>query len=235
MFFAADFELYEPRFQGDVEWNQRRLEVRHRLQALGDQVKMAFAEMGFGLERRESLHHPHHTNRKKVLRQRTMLFRDKKARKSLQSFLGKELGKDLDSARNNVHFQICLDKEGCWWGLRMDATAWYDLNVLVKRAEEGAGQKELAAACLAAPGFHLEIDRGGSRPLAEMDARAWRDFAGVVQPGQSSLEIVARMPKAAVIEAGEDWSSGVVADLLRLAPFFRLASWDLESPSGVSR
>ena len=149
--------------------------------------------------------------------------------------MGKELAKDLDSARNNVHFQICIDQEGCRWGLRIDATAWYDLNVLVKRAEEAEGQRDLAAACLAAPGFALTIDGGGARPLAEMDARAWRDFAGVVQPGQTALEIMAWMPKAAVVEAGEDWAAGVVADLLRLAPFYRLASWDLESPSGVSR
>lgn len=235
MFFPADFELFEPRFQGDVEWNQRRLDVRHRLQAVGDSLKEAFAELDLGLERRESLHHPHQTNRKKVQRQRTMLFRDKKVRKKLQSFLGKELAKDLDSARNNVHFQVCIDHQGCWWGLRIDESAWYDLNVLVKRAEEGEGQEQLAAACAAAPGFFLELDRGGARPLEEMTRLAWRDFAGVVQPGQSSLEVVARMPKEAVIEAGEDWAEGVVVDLVRLAPFYRLASWSSDSPSGVSR
>lgn len=234
MFYPADFELFEPRYQGDEEWNQRRLEVRHRLQALGKSLVEAYAGLDLGLERRESLHNPHHTNGKRVRRQRTMLFRDKKARKKLQNFLGKELGKDLDSARNNVHFQVCIDKDGCWWGLRIDDSAWYDLNVLVKRAEEGEGQAALAEACAAAPGFELEIDRAGARPLEEMRHRDWRDFAGVVQPGQSSLEVVARMPKAAVIEAGEDWAEGVVADLTRLAPFYRLASWSMDSPSGVS-
>jgi hypothetical protein len=234
MFFPADFELYEPRFQGDPEWNQRRLDVRRRLQALGDRLKQAYGELGIGLDRRESLHNPHHTNGKRVRRQRTMLFRDKKARKGLQAFLGKELGKDLDSARNNIHFQVCIDHQGCWWGLRIDATAWYDLNVLVKRAEEGDGQAALAAACAAAPGFELELDRGGARPLEGMSARDWRDFAGVVQPGESSLELVARLPKHAVVEAGEDWTDGVIADLERLAPFYRLAHWCSDSPSGVS-
>lgn len=235
MFFPADFELFEPRFQGDVEWNQRRLDVRHRLQAMGESTLEAYAALDCGLERRESLHHPHNTNRKKVVRQRTMMFRDKKARKKLQSFLGKELAKDLDSARNNVHFQICIDKDSCWWGLRIDESAWYDLNVLVKRAEEGDGQEELASACAAAPGFVFELDRAGARPLEKFSARDWRDFAGVVQPGQSQIEIVARMPKAAVIEAGEDFANGVVADLERLAPFYKLASWNMDSPSGVSR
>lgn len=234
MFYPADFELFEPRYQGDVEWNQRRLEVRHRLQAVGESLVTAFAGLDIGLERRESLHNPHHTNGKKVRRQRTMLFRDKKSRKKLQNFLGKDLGKDLDSARNNVHFQVCIDKDGCWWGLRIDDVAWYDLNVLVKRAEEGDGQAAITEACLAAPGFLLEIDRAGARPLERMRHQDWRDFAGVVQPGQSSLEIVARMPKAAVVEAGEDWAEGVVADLERLAPFYRLASWSMDSPSGVS-
>ena len=234
MFHPADFELFEPRYQGDPEWNQRRLDVRHRLQALGEQLVAGFGAAGIALDRRESLHHPHHTNRKRVRRQRTMLFRDKKARKALQSFLGKELGKDLDSAVNNIHFQVCLDQQSCWWGLRIDAGAWYDLNVLVKRAEEGEGQQALAEACAAAPGFTLELDRGGARALEAMGMRDWRDFAGVVRPGESALEIVARLPKEAACEAGEDLADGIVADLLRLAPFYRLASWTLDSPSGAS-
>jgi hypothetical protein len=234
MFFPADFELYEPRLQGDQEWNQRRLDVRHRLQALGEDLKKAYAALGVGLDRRESLHNPHHTNGKRVRRQRTMLFRDKKSRKGLQNFLGKELGKDLDSARNNIHFQICIDHQGCWWGLRIDESAWYDLNVLVKRAEESDGQVALAEACKAAEGFQLELNRGGARPMDQMNTRDWRDFAGVVQPGQSSLEVVARLPKQAVIEAGEDFAIGVIADLERLAPFYRLAHWSSDSPSGVS-
>lgn len=234
MFHPADFEVLEPRFQGDQEWNGRRLEIRRRLQGVGEQLKAAFADVGIGLDRRESLHNPHHTNGKRVRRLRTMLLRDKKARRKLQSFLGKELGKDLDSARNNVHFQFCIDQHQCWWGLRIDASAWYDLNVLVKRAEEGEGQAALAKACADGVGFRMELDGGGDRPLEAMRERDWRDFAGVVQPGQSALEIVTRMPKAAVVEAGEDLAEGVVTDLVRLAPFYQLAHWNSDSPSGVS-
>lgn len=234
MFHPADFELFEQRFQADPEWNQRRLELRHRLQAVGDRLKEAYAEEGLELDRRESLHHPHHTNGKRVARQRTMLFRGKKARKQLQSFLGKELGKDLDSARNNAHFQLCIDQKGCWWGLRVDATAWYDLNVLLKRCEYEDGLKAVSAACAAAPGFMLEVDSGGARPLEKVGYRDWRDLAGVLRPGESSLDLVARMPAEAVVAAGEDFAEGVVGDLLRLAPFYRLASWTLDSPSGAS-
>jgi hypothetical protein len=234
MFHQADFELFEQRFQGDPEWNQRRLDVRHRLQAVGEQLKEAYAAEGMGLDRRESLHHPHNTNRKKVVRQRTMLFRDKKARKQLQSFLGKELGKDLDSAMNNLHFQLCIDKDGCWWGLRLDAGAWYDLNVLLKRCEYPDGLAEVTAACALAPGFTLEVNRGGPRPLESMSERDWRDLAGVLRPGESTLEIVARMNKEQVIAAGEDFAEGVVGDLLRLIEFYRLATWTLDSPSGAS-
>ena len=96
MFFSADFDLYEPRFQGDSEWNQRRLAVRKRLQALGEELKKAYAALGIGLDRRESLHNPHATNGKRVRRQRTMLFRDKKSRKGLQDF----------SARNSARIWI---------------------------------------------------------------------------------------------------------------------------------
>ncbi len=236
MFTAADFELYQARFQGDPEWNGRRLELRRRLQAVGDELKAGFAAEGIPLDRRESLHHPHHSNRKRVRRQRTMLFRDKKSRQALQRFLGNELGKDLDSALNNVHFQLGLDQAGAYWGLRIDAGAWYDLNVLLKRAEEQDGQEALRAAAGAAPGFQLEVDGGGARPLDGMSSRDWRDLAGLLRPGESSLEVVQRLPAAEVAAAGEDFGPGVVADLGRLAPLYRLACWSLDggSPSGVS-
>jgi hypothetical protein len=129
MFFAADFELFTSRYQGDEEWNGSRLAIRRRLQTLGNEVCAEYATLGVALDRRESLHHPHHTNGKRVRRQRTMIFRDKKSRKKLQSFLGKDLGKDLNSARNNVHMQICIDDKQCWWGIRIDESAWYALNV----------------------------------------------------------------------------------------------------------
>lgn len=234
MFTQADFELYQPRFQGDPEWNGRRLDIRQRLQAIGDQLKARFREHGVALDRRESLHNPHATNGKKVRRQRTMLFRDKKAKKSLQSFLGKELGKDLDSAVNNAHFQLGLDVDGAYWGLRIDTGAWYDLNVLVKRAEDGEGRAELIAAANAAPGYSLRLDGKGDRPLESMRDRDWRDLAGTVRPGETALEIVQRMPAAAVAEAGEDFDEGVIEDMLRLEAIYRLANWSLDSPSGAS-
>ncbi len=236
MFTAADFEIYAPRFQGDEEWNGRRLEIRRRLQALGDRLRGAMKGHGIPLDRRESLHHPHPTNRKRVRRQRTMLFRDKKSRKSLQAFLGKELGKDLDSARNNIHLQVGLDQAGAYWGMRIDAGAWYDLNVLLKRAEEEEGRRALRLAGAEAPGFQLEFDGGGARPLDGMGDRDWRDLAGLLRPGESSLEVVQRLPAAAAVEAGEDLDAGILGDLERLAPLYRLACWSLDgsSPSGAS-
>ena len=93
-FSDSDFDLYQQHFQGDVEWNGRRLEVRQKLQKVGDEVRRVFSCDGVSLDRRESLHHPHRTNGKRVRRQRTMIFRDKKSRKSLQLFLGKELGRE---------------------------------------------------------------------------------------------------------------------------------------------
>ncbi|NQU49419.1 MAG: hypothetical protein HQ519_12285 [Planctomycetes bacterium] len=234
MFTLADFELFQPRFQSDPEWNGRRLDIRKRLQALGDELKKQYADVGILLDRRESLHNPHATNGKKVRRQRTMLFRDKKAKKQLQSFLGRELGKDLDSAVNNVHFQIGLEERQAYWGLRLDRGAWYDLNVLLKRAEEEPGRQQIVAACAAAPGFELLLDGRGARPFNTLTSRDWRDIRGTVRPGETSLEVRQQMPADVVAQAGEDFELGVISDLLRLTDFFQLASWSMDSPSGAS-
>jgi hypothetical protein len=234
MFFAADFELFTSRYQGDEEWNGRRLDVRHRLQKLGNDVCADFANAGVALDRRESLHHPHHTNRKRVRRQRTMIFRDKKSRKKLQAFLGKDLGKDLDSARNNIHMQICIDDKQCWWGIRIDKSAWYDLNVLIKRAEEDSSRDGIVTACQQAQNFDFELNDGGARSLSQMTNRDWRDIAGTVGPGEHSVEIVHRMKSTEVIELGEDFAETVKRELLSLTELFKLSSWTLDSPNGAT-
>lgn len=235
MLTAADFELFQTRFQADPEWNGRRLDLRRRLQELGEQVKAACdARTGLDLERRESLHHPHASNGNRVARQRTMLFRGKKERKILQKFLGPELAKDLDSAHKSVHLQAGLEERQAFWGVRWEKDAWFDLNVLVKRAEEGEGRAALLTAAKSGAGFSFEVDGGGARPLDKMSERDWRDLAGFLQPGKHAVEVVMRMPKDAVVAAGAAFASQVVEDLVRIAPLFRLGCWTAESPSGVS-
>lgn len=234
VFSAADFELFQPRFQADPEWNGRRLELRRRLQALGERLlALAAPTAGMDLERRESLHHPHASNGKRVARQRTMVFRGKQERKALQRFLGPELAKDLDSAHRSAHLQFGLDERCAFWGLRWEQDAWFDLNVLVKRAEEGEGQAALAAACAQAPGFVFEVDGGGPRPLEKMGQRDWRDLAGFLQPGKHAAEAIMRMPREAVLRAGGEAAEKALADLLRLLPLFRLGCWTAGSPSGA--
>ncbi|TAH36794.1 MAG: hypothetical protein EYC70_07325 [Planctomycetota bacterium] len=234
MFTRADFDLYQPRFQSDPEWNGRRLDVRRRLQELGERVQAAYAQLGIGLERRESIHNPHAVNQNRVRRQRTQLFRDRKARKALQSFLGKELGKDLDSSQNNAHLQAGLDADGVFWGLRIDPGAWYDLNSLLKRAEDEPGRAQILAACRGVSGFQLLVDGRGPRALEHMSSRDWRDLAGILQPGKSGLDVIRRLPPAAAEAAGAALEEQVMEDLLRLSGLFRLACWTLDGPCGAS-
>lgn len=231
---AADFELFSPRFQADPEWNGRRLELRRRLQEFGELLRpRAATAAGMDLERRESLHHPHASNGNRVARQRTMLFRGKQERKALQRFLGPELAKDLDSAHRSAHLQFGVEERGAFWGLRWEKDAWFDLNVLVKRAEEGAGQAALAQACAAAPGFVFEVDGGGARPLDKIGQRDWRDLAGFLQPGKHAVEVVHRAPREAVLQAGAAFDGTVIEAILRLVPLFRLGCWTADSPSGA--
>lgn len=234
VFSQADFELYQPRFQADPEWNGRRLELRRRLQELGEQVQEAYAALGIGLERRESIHNPHGVNQNRVRRQRTKLFRDKKARKALQGFLGKELGRDLDAAQNNVHLQAGLDAEGAFWGLRIDPGAWYDLNTLLKRAEDEPGRTAIRAAAQTASGYQLRVDGRGPRPVEPMSSRDWRDLSGLLQPGKSGLDLIQRLAPAQAEAAGAGLAPRIVADLVRLADFYRVSCWTLDGPCGAS-
>jgi hypothetical protein len=232
---AADFDLFQTRFQADPEWNGRRLELRRRLQDFGDAARAELQRAaGLDLERRESLHHPHASNGNRVARQRTMLFRGKKERKALQSFLGPELAKDLDSAHRSVHFHLTVEERRACWGLRWEQDAWFDLNVLVKRAEEGDGRAALTEACRGAEGLALEVDGGGPRPAAKVGERDWRDLAGFLQPGRNALDCLRRMTREEAVAAGAGLAALVTADFLRLAPLYRLGCWSTGGPSGVS-
>lgn len=231
LFTEADFELYGSRFQSDSDWNGRRLEIRQRLQALGERVVAAYAANDTPLDRRESLHNPHATNRKRVRMQRTILFRSKADRAELQKFLGKDLAPDLKSARNNVHLQAGLDESGFFWGLRLDSGAWYDLGVLIKAAQSAEGAAALAAAGAAAPGFQLTLDGKGPRPLEGMGVDGWRLLPAGLTPGESRLDILARLPPSAAAGGGTDFVDGVVEDLARLGPLMALASWSLSGAS----
>ena len=234
MFSFSDFELFNPQFQGDVEWNERRLNLRRRLQKLGTQIQDDFSNMECDLDRRESLHHPHRTNGKRVRRQRTMLFRSKKDRKKLQTFLGKELGKDLDSVRNNAHLQICIDRNEMSWGLRIDSSAWYDLNVLIKRAEEENTRTEIVTAAHRAAHFDLIFNRASSRLLSSTTSRDWRDIAGTICPGEHSMEVVRKMSANTVVERAGEIDSLISRDLSNLKDFFFLCNWTLDSPNGAT-
>ena len=171
---------------------------------------------------------------KRVRRQRTMLFRSKKDRSKLQSFLGKELGKDLNSVRNNAHLQICIDRNEISWGMRIDASAWYDLNVLIKRAEEENTREEIVKAAQQAASFDLVFNRNQGRPLSSTTTRDWRDIAGTICPGEHSMEVVRKMSASAVVENAAEIDDLISRDLLNLKEFFCLCNWTLDSPNGAT-
>ena len=163
-----------------------------------------------------------------------MLFRSKKDRSKLQSFLGKELGKDLNSVRNNAHLQICIDRNEISWGMRIDASAWYDLNVLIKRAEEENTREEIVKAAQQAASFDLVFNRNQGRPLSSTTTRDWRDIAGTICPGEHSMEVVRKMSASAVVENAAEIDDLISRDLLNLKEFFCLCNWTLDSPNGAT-
>ena len=107
-FEAGDFHALGPSMARDPDANARRLATRRKLLTLGKEaVKAAEAE----LECRSSLHHPHAFNGNRVSRLWAYLVRSKKAKRSLKSVLGSELGKDLDAAYRNAYLCLAIEAD----------------------------------------------------------------------------------------------------------------------------
>ncbi len=226
-FRPEDFRLYEPRNRSDDSLNARRLQVRHKLQAIGDAAKAALAKDGLALERRESLHHPFSVNHMRVVAQWTALFRDAKARRAFARAVGPDLGKDVDPGHANAAFFVSIDELGLQLGLRLGAEAWYDAQNLVQRCgSDDAGQRALAELLRAAPGFHLRLHDWATLHATDAIGRdqlleVFRYF----EIGKHQLRCYRTIGKDDPRACDAAFVDEAVAALRSLAPLYRFVAW----------
>lgn len=233
-FEAWDFEALAPERARNPEFNEPRLAARRRLLALGKAVVPRAAALGARLEARTSLHHPHAFNGMSVKRLWTYLTRGKAEKARLRRVLGRELGKDLDSAYRNAYLCIALEREGFEVSLRIHQEAWYDGQNLLKRVgKEGA--RGWLALLNELGGFHLKLhDWKGEWPCGALSPERLDEFLRFWKPGEHQLAIERRYPVPLELEARRailerDWAGILTDEVLRLVPMLRFAAWSEES------
>ncbi|MBI3817433.1 MAG: hypothetical protein HY286_01985 [Planctomycetes bacterium] len=226
-FRIEDFRLYETRNRGDESLNGRRLEVRHKLQAIGEAAKVKLAADGIVLERRESLHHPFSINHMRVVAQWTSLFRDAKARKTFARMVGPELGKDVDPGNANVAFFVSID-EGCIQiGIRLGENAWYDARNWIQPCEKSDPQRTAFVEIVRrSPGFYLRIHDWEKTWSTEKFTRD--DFAEIIKYykiGEHRFTFTRRINKSDPASGDPALLANAVESLHSLAPIYRCIAW----------
>jgi hypothetical protein len=228
----GDFHALSEGCARDPQYNDRRLVLRRKLLGLG----RLFVERARGeveLDVRTSLHHPHSFNAMQVRRQWAYICRPKTEKSRLRRVLGADLARDLDAAYRNAYLCVAVESEAVETSFRIHAEAWFDGQNLVKRvAAEGLdGWRGLLNRL---DGYRLRLaDWRGEWPCGVLERERLEEFLRYYTPGEHALSVERRWPaspgpaRAALL--GLEFQEQLVAELLRLLPLYRFATWSSQS------
>ena len=221
-----DFTLYRKEFQRNEEYNDRRLVVRRRLDAIGKKLCKSLTTKSLSLTSRASLHHPYTFNGYCVRSQMVYLSRAEKERKALKRILGVELGKDLDQNYVHVLMVLEIDEQGVEVAIRVHKSAWWDGENL-KRRLNSLEQREVFAGLLQQlHGYSLRIDDFQRLHACEtITAKEIQETLGYYKPGDHWLHILQRFDRDDPFVTEPDFMERVEAEFSALLPTFTQINW----------
>lgn len=237
-FEEGDFHALSEALSRDPQFNDRRLQARRKLGAIGKQALqelLADAKregVELDLAQRTSLHSPHAFNRMRVRRMWAYVCRGKKEKSRLARAIGPELAKDLDAAYRNAFLCVALEADAIEVSLRIHPEAWYDAQNLANRLKR-EGTERWIALLNAAPGYRLRLDDWkGEWPCGKLDRDRIAEYLRYWKPGEMGMGVERRWParpgqRGAVL--GADVPKLLVEELRRLAPLYRFTAWSGES------
>lgn len=225
-FPPSDFEKYRESVQRDAEFNDARLEVRRKLDALGKHLAAALRDKDTEFVARASLHHPYTHNGYRVSSQSVYLSRGEKERKAIVRHLGVDIGKDLD--QNYVHVILTLEisQEGLSIALRIHQKAWWDGENLKRGLKDEGRRDELSAALRPLEGYGLRIgDHRRVRPCPELTGRDLVEAMGYYTPGDQWLHIERKIPRDDPFVTDDGFLERIETEFRALLPAYRLMRW----------
>ena len=184
-FEEGDFHGLSEELSRDPQYNDRRLLARRKLATLGKEAARRAKAAGTPLECRTSLHNPNAFNGHRVRRLWAYLTRPKAQKQSLKRVLGRELGKDLDSAYKNAYLCLAIEAEALETSLRIHPEGWYDGENLKKRVAAG-GLRDWLEHLNALAGFRLRLDDWkGEWRCGELTPEELEEFLGYYTRGST--------------------------------------------------
>ncbi len=225
-FLPTDFEKFRESIQRNPEFNDARLEVRRKLDAIGKHLLKALASKDLELVSRASLHHPYKFNAFRVASQWVYLSRGEKERKAIVRHLGVDLGKDLDQNYTHTILVLEIAEKGLEIALRIHKGAWWDGENLKRGLKTEARRDELAAALHSLVGYGFRLgDHRRVRPCDEIQGRDLAEAMRYYIPGDQWLHIERAIPRDDPFVTESGLLERIEAEFRAMLPAYRLLKW----------
>lgn len=221
-----DFDLFQEKFQRNEEYNDARLVIRRRLDAIAKHLRDALTEKTCTFNSRASLHHPYKFNGFRVSSQFAYLSRGDKERKELKKILGVDLGKDLD--QNFAHVLLVLEiyEHGLEIALRIHKDAWWDGENVKRRLAAESEREAFTALLLELPEYGLRIaDHRRIHACETMTPQELSECLKYYTPGNDWLHISRDIDRDDPLVGSEEFLEWTTKEFKRLLPTYKYLRW----------
>ena len=226
-FQSIDFEVFTEDRSRSETFNEKRLETKRRLAALGDHCRPILSAAGLDLPRRTSLHHPFSTNRFRVQSMWLYFARGADRLAELKSVLGPAFSEDLDPHYTHLLLVAEINAQEIKVGLRIHANAWWEgQNWKQKCGRSGEIGRCLNLLNQIPDSFEIRlhnwahIDRCGSVRKDDLG-----NFLRRYQPGEHWATVQRTYSQEEAIELGSSFEETLANDLVRLVPIYKYIAW----------
>lgn len=225
-FPPSDFEKYHERIQRDPEYNDARLQVRRKLDAIGKHVAKTLSGKDVELVSRASLHHPYTHNGFRVSSQSVYLSRGEKERKAIVRHLGVDLGKDLDQNYTHTLLVLEISEPGLQIALRIHKNAWWDGENLKRGLASRVRREELTKALHPLGDYGLRVgDHRRIRACSTLTERELAEAMSFYTPGDQWLHIERHIPRDDEFVTEEGLLERLEEQFQVLLPAYRMIRW----------
>lgn len=225
-FTEADFIAYLPEKRRDSEYNEERLQIKHKLHSLGELMMPSLSTSGLDLEFKTSLSHPYTYNKYSVESQWVYFARKERDRQALKKIFGDTLGRDLDMHYSHVILLVEINLENIELSLKIHQQAWWDGQNVKNRCQDMGQRKILVTELNRLGGFILTIhDWRREYVCGRLSESDLRNYFNYYTPGNHWLHLRLRLKKETVIPMGKEFAMFAGQAMSQLAPVYRFIEW----------
>lgn len=222
-----DFLAFEKHKWSNPDYNDERLRLKRKLEAIGKAIHAALGPAGADLALRTSIHNPYKFNGNRVDSLRFYFAPGDKAKKELRDLLGVEFAEDTDASYVHANLVFAVDFEGVRLGITVHERAWYDTQNLRNLCSTRSGAEEFVAALNAVPpGYAMMLHDWQKRyPCGALKWDDMLEFFRYFEAGKHRITILRRIAKSDPEILAPEFFATVAGEFRSLAPVLAKILW----------